>query len=167
MKRVTKLIWVGGLTAFLLTTIVGIGVWGIARSEQQNTPASAETAIPVSISTVPDSTNTADQTSAHRQRVIELQTAIQSRQAEYQTEIQKANEQLTVLATAVAQREENLTALNTQLQDLQTALAERQLTYQTQLSQTQTALAERQSQLELQIQEAQSALATANAQLGR
>ena len=175
MNRMTRLLLVSGLTTFLLVTAIGVGIWLIAQNRQPTVPNPATVVETAASIATPDHSveleaiqqNSADRAAAYQQQLIDLQTAIQTRETSYQTEIRKATEQLDALSTAVAQREENLTALNAQLQGLQTALADRQLTYQTQLSQTQTTLAERQAQLEAQVQEAQAALATANAQLGR
>ncbi len=182
MRSLTKLLLIGGLSTFLIVSIVGIGVWTIAT----NRPASAPTLIvkdskvaasvsagnPVAGTDYSAQIATVQQTTAERaaqyeQRIQELQSTINARQTEYQVQIEVAAKQLNTYRQAIAQKEENLAALNTQADELNTALAERQTTYQTQLTQTQMGFEQRKAQFVAQLQEAQAALSAAWSQLGR
>lgn len=169
MKQLSKLMLVGGLTTFLLVMIVGMGVWNIAQSTNPSAPVaeSASNTVDNSAQLTALEQNASDRAALYQEQFAQLQDTMTEREQAYQTEIQKATEQLTAYQTTISQQKENSAVLGAQIPVLKQTLLDRQLTYQTQLSQTQASLVERQTQLTMQIQEAQVALATANAQLGR
>jgi len=184
MRSLTKLLLIGGLSTFLIVSIVGIGVWTIATNRPASAPtlivkdskvaanvssgnsnAIANTDYAAQIASVQQTT--AERTAQYEQRIRELQKTITARQNEYQVQIETATKQLNTYQQAIAQKEENLAALNTRADELNTALAERQTTYQTQLTQTQMGFEQRKAQFVAQLQEAQAALSAAWSQLGR
>lgn len=178
MRSLSKLLVIGGLSIFLIVAIVGIGVWTIATNRPAHAPQlilKDSVAIANNTNITPNSstqTVSVQQTAAEReaqykQRIQALQTAIQTRQTEYQTQIASASEQLQNYQTDITQKEENLAALNIQADEMNTEVTTRQASYETQLTQTKSEFAQRKAQFVAQVQEAQAALSAVWAQLGR